>query len=57
MDGIFGDLFDFDRDGELDSFERAMECVAVPFNMADLSTNEYLIKKTRSDEYKGSVIW
>ncbi len=25
MKGLFGDLFDFNNDGELDSFERAME--------------------------------
>ena len=25
MNSIFGGVFDFDRDGELDSFERAME--------------------------------
>lgn len=25
MKGLFGDMFDFDRNGELDSFERAME--------------------------------
>jgi len=25
MPGIFGDMFDFNNDGELDSFERAME--------------------------------
>ena len=25
MGGIFGDMFDFSRDGKLDSFERAME--------------------------------
>ncbi len=26
--GFFGDLFDFDHDGELDSFERAMDFMA-----------------------------
>ena len=26
--GFFGDLFDFDYDGELDSFERAMDFMA-----------------------------
>lgn len=25
MRGLFGDMFDFDRNGELDAFERAME--------------------------------
>jgi hypothetical protein len=25
MNGIFGDMFDLNRDGELDSFERAMD--------------------------------
>lgn len=25
MRGLFGGMFDFDRDGDLDSFERAME--------------------------------
>jgi hypothetical protein len=25
MNGIFGDMFDFNRDGQLDSFERAAE--------------------------------
>lgn len=25
MDGFFGDLFDFDHDGKLDSFERAVD--------------------------------
>lgn len=25
MGGIFGDMFDFSRDGKLDSFERVME--------------------------------
>lgn len=25
MRGLFGDMFDFDRNGELDTFERAME--------------------------------
>jgi hypothetical protein len=25
MKGVFGDLFDFDRDGELDCFEQAAE--------------------------------
>lgn len=27
--GFFGDLFDFDRDGELDPMERAMDFLAV----------------------------
>ena len=25
MSGLFGDMFDFDHDGELDSFEKAAE--------------------------------
>jgi len=29
MSGLFGDLFDFDGDGELDAFERAMEWEAI----------------------------
>ena len=28
MFGLFGDLFDLNQDGEIDSFERAMEFVA-----------------------------
>ena len=27
MDGILGGIFDFDRDGELDVFESAAECM------------------------------
>ena len=27
MKGIFGDLFDFNSDGELDSFEQAADCM------------------------------
>lgn len=27
MAGIFGDMFDFDNDGELDFFERVAECM------------------------------
>ena len=36
---LFGDLFDFDRDGELDSFERATEL-------------DYLDHQTRDREYR-----
>lgn len=39
MRGLFGDLFDFDRDGELDSFERAAEL-------------DYLDHQTRDREYR-----
>lgn len=40
MDGIFGDLFDFNHDGELDSFERAMEYEAF----------EEMMKEDESDD-------
>lgn len=33
--GIFGDLFDFNHDGELDTFERAMEFEAFGEMMKD----------------------
>lgn len=39
--GIFGDLFDFNRDGELDSFESALEFGAF-MNMISDSQREEL---------------
>lgn len=39
--GIFGDLFDFNRDGELDSFESALEFEAF-MNMISDSQREEL---------------
>ncbi len=35
FDGIFGDLFDLDRNGEIDAIEAALECV-----LADELLNE-----------------
>jgi|LSQX01.1.fsa_nt_gb hypothetical protein len=40
MKGIFGDLFDFNSDGELDSFERATECMFLDELLSDEDENE-----------------
>lgn len=39
--GLFGDLFDFNRDGRLDSFERAAEFAAF-MQMMDADKNDEL---------------
>lgn len=39
-DGIFGDLFDLNHDGNLDSFERAMEYEAFEEMMKDDETDD-----------------
>ena len=39
--GFFGGLFDFNRDGKLDSFERAMDFMAF----------EEMTKETEADDY------
>ena len=47
MSGLFDDMFDFDRDGEMDSFEKAAE-----FNfMEDLLDDE------RSERRENSAIY
>ena len=47
MSGLFGDMFDFDHDGEMDSFEKAAE-----FNfMEDLLDDE------RSERRENSAIY
>ena len=38
--GLFGDLFDFNHDGELDSFERAMEFHAFEEMMKEDETDD-----------------
>ena len=44
MSGLFGDMFDFDHDGEMDSFEKAAE-----FNfLQDLLDDE---RSERKEEY------
>ena len=46
MSGLFGDMFDFDHDGEMDSFEKAAE-----FNfLEDLLDDE---RNERRAEYRG----
>lgn len=40
MKGIFGDLFDFNSDGELDSFERATECMFLDELLSDEDEDE-----------------
>lgn len=40
MSGLFGDLFDFDGDGELDAFERAMEWEAISETVDDDEDDE-----------------
>ncbi len=38
--GFFGDLFDFNHDGELDSFERAMDFMAFEDVMSEDDEDE-----------------
>lgn len=40
MSGIFGNMFDFNRDGKVDDFERAMEFMFIEEMLKDASDDE-----------------
>lgn len=48
--GIFGDLFDLNRDGELDSFERAVEFGAFMNMISDSQRDELIAAGLDVDE-------
>lgn len=49
LDGIFGDLFDFNNDGEIDSFERGEEFAFLNELMED--------ENVSSDDFGDSDNW
>ena len=48
--GIFGDLFDFNRDGKLDSFEKAAEFGAFMNMISDSQKDEIAAAGLDADE-------